>query len=1147
MVTLSMPATKTRLIHLRSAEPSRLIVPHTLEVRAGQSSLPFLARVVKISGLTGTQNVTVDASCTSYSAGQTSVAIIDDRSTLLSVTLPATGTTGEGVIGNAGVVSIPKVAAANITVQLESLDTNLLNVPPTAVIPKGKKSGRFNITLVPNNQISGFQAATVEASVANWTPGAASIQVFNNQSSQLTFTAPPSTIKGSGVIFGTLTRSGELLQPLSVSLSSSLPGNISLPSSVTIPSGVSSVSVPITVASNQIEQGELTITLSASAPGLAQATALIVEQDTQVDHFGIALSQNDVLLGIPFNVTLTAYAIDGTLAAYLGTANLSSTIGSISPVITGLFNNSTWTGPVTLSGTNGAVELTASSGRISGISSLFTIGQPPKISLSLQSISTSIYSFQTTNKVVQIENQGGYNLTWSAAAATSSISPSPNVQVGVSPTSGILTPTTATSLQVGISAPTNISSGTYQSTLEISSSDPTNPILQIPVSVTILPPPIITLLLPASTTEGDGTLSGSGTLKLSAPLPIDVTVSLVSSMTNELQVPPSVLIPAGMTNVTFNVTVENSGVVNGTVPVTVSASAGGTTGASNSIAVADGTGASLQVNLPSILNEQDLGGQGTVTVSAPTGANVTVQLSSSDPSTFAVPATVTITNGTTSATFPYSLGNALATNASEQITVRAQEAGWTPGAKIVVVTNDITNISIDNWAQFGNNPAHTGVYTGALKGGVFKADWGFTNSNSTIYHSLNSLAIGGGQVFVDQTVYFETSNLQALNEYDGSTNWIYNFASSDSINPPSYYGGSVYVQRIDPNENGTLICLNASSGQASWISSFNTQWGGFFSPTVCSLGIFINGGYYGGVYGFNFDGSQRFFAELSQYDGWTPSIYNGILYTWTGMNDGGDTNGYLEAFNPTTGTNVWSLRQPYSWHGWTMDCAAPLMDNIAFLNGTQTLSAVNITNQTALWTNSGSFTGTPAVANGKVYVISNSEVLILDEKNGARLGAYTTQDTGLAGQPVIADDSLVVSSGSATYIFDLASQTLLQTIPFGGNVCVAGGSIYIASTSSNAMAVYRPTPVISNEVAAESATSNTVSWAACPGATAYEIQMATNNNFSAPITSGWITNTSCTFSGLTTNNPYYFRAHAKRSVNGTNLWQSPWSDLISVP
>jgi hypothetical protein len=83
--------------------------------------------------------------------------------------------------------------------------------------------------------------------------------------------------------------------------------------------------------------------------------------------------------------------------------------------------------------------------------------------------------------------------------------------------------------------------------------------------------------------------------------------------------------------------------------------------------------------------------------------------------------------------------------------------------------------------------------------------------------------------------------------------------------------------------------------------------------------------------------------------------------------------------------------------------------------------------------------------NGIVYAIAADKVKALDVHTGAALGVYqATNDTGLGYQPIITDDALFVSSASATYIFNLASHQLMQTIPFGGLLTVANGHLYIA-------------------------------------------------------------------------------------------------------
>jgi hypothetical protein len=85
----------------------------------------------------------------------------------------------------------------------------------------------------------------------------------------------------------------------------------------------------------------------------------------------------------------------------------------------------------------------------------------------------------------------------------------------------------------------------------------------------------LTVTVPASATEGDGLLAGAGQIGIYAPLPTNLVVSLVSSDTTEAIVPGSVMIPAGQTNASFNVTIVDDTLLDGTQTATVTATAPG--------------------------------------------------------------------------------------------------------------------------------------------------------------------------------------------------------------------------------------------------------------------------------------------------------------------------------------------------------------------------------------------------------------------------------------------------------------------------------------------------------------------------------------------------------------------------------------------
>jgi hypothetical protein len=133
---------------------------------------------------------------------------------------------------------------------------------------------------------------------------------------------------------------------------------------------------------------------------------------------------------------------------------------------------------------------------------------------------------------------------------------------------------------------------------------------------------------------------------------VPITILLTSSDTSEIQLPASVTIPAGQTSITVPVKAVDDTLFDGTVPVTLSASAG--TVASNrvNVDVLDRETILLSLNVVSI-RENAGGGAALLTVSRSNtdiNQSVVVQLSSSDTTEANVPSQVTIPAGSTSIT-----------------------------------------------------------------------------------------------------------------------------------------------------------------------------------------------------------------------------------------------------------------------------------------------------------------------------------------------------------------------------------------------------------------------------------------------------------------------------------------------------------------
>ncbi|HLP75944.1 MAG TPA: PQQ-binding-like beta-propeller repeat protein, partial [Candidatus Paceibacterota bacterium] len=352
-------------------------------------------------------------------------------------------------------------------------------------------------------------------------------------------------------------------------------------------------------------------------------------------------------------------------------------------------------------------------------------------------------------------------------------------------------------------------------------------------------------------------------------------------------------------------------------------------------------------------------------------------------------------------------------------------------------TNGSATSIVGEWPTFGNGPAHTGYFPGLLGGAFFSNRW-----TASVGGSPRQVAVGGGRIYVvssDSSFY-----VAALQESSGQNLWRYSFASGFSINPPTYDSGAVYVQRCNHSSDTHLWSFNASNGQVNWSSPTAAQWESYMAPTVADGKVWVNGGYYGGMYGFTqTNGTQLFFQSLDQYDDWTPAYYNGRLFSWVAGN--------FREHDPISGATLWSTNIGWNWSGYDMNRTIALDSDLAFFVGNPNLYAMSLSARQLAWQANGNFTGTPAVANGIVYAISNNAVAAFSI-SGQFLGTYNA-DTALQNQPIVTQDSLIVSSSAKTYVFDLFTRQLRQTIPAGGRISLANGVLYIATDSGQLIAM----------------------------------------------------------------------------------------------
>jgi len=169
---------------------------------------------------------------------------------------------------------------------------------------------------------------------------------------------------------------------------------------------------------------------------------------------------------------------------------------------------------------------------------------------------------------------------------------------------------------------------------------------------------------------------------VSLPMTVTITAGL------GLAVPPTVTIPANTISLSFNVSVLDNAILDGTRSSSIQASAIGITGGSLVVTITDYETLTVTASKTSFLeNAGSTASIGTVTRSNTGNLSqpLIVTLTSSDTSEATVPATVTIPAGQASVTFPITAVNDTAVDGSQNVTITATATNFVGGTLGIVV------------------------------------------------------------------------------------------------------------------------------------------------------------------------------------------------------------------------------------------------------------------------------------------------------------------------------------------------------------------------------------------------------------------------------------------------------------------------------
>ena len=361
-VTLPAAAVEDTTVTLSSNAPARLSIVSPVTIPAGQTSASTAISAPQNNFADVGKGVVITASASGQTTSYNHIRVVDDEQPVLTLSLPASVTEGGG--NGTGTVLIEPVQPVSTPVYFTSGNTDEATVTAFATISAGARSATFTITPVNDVRLDGTQVVTITASGLGLAESSAGLDVLDNESTQITVIPPPVLTEGGSPGVGSVRISGQRLVDTVVMLASGDTTEATVTASVTIPAGQVSVNFQVFPVDDDIQDGTQSVTLTASAAGLTDGTAVVSVRDNNPASFEFAIVPSPQTRNAPFAITITARdGTDSVLTGFHGTVDLSAISGgaplSVTPAVSGTFTQGVWTGSVSVGGAGTGVTLTA--------------------------------------------------------------------------------------------------------------------------------------------------------------------------------------------------------------------------------------------------------------------------------------------------------------------------------------------------------------------------------------------------------------------------------------------------------------------------------------------------------------------------------------------------------------------------------------------------------------------------------------------------------------------------------------------------------------------------------------------------------------------------------------------------------------------
>lgn len=194
-IVSSAPPAKPATVTLTSSDTNVVQVPASVVIQSNQTAAVFNLVIVNNQRLDGDHPATITASVVNWTGDSKVITVIEDETATLQFTGPAL--LNEGAAPTNYTVTLGGTVTTNVTVALNSSDTNALTLPGSVDVLAGQLSVSVPVTAPDNARREGTKSVTLSAQASGFGTASTNVNVTDNDVDHFNFSAITSPQQGN--------------------------------------------------------------------------------------------------------------------------------------------------------------------------------------------------------------------------------------------------------------------------------------------------------------------------------------------------------------------------------------------------------------------------------------------------------------------------------------------------------------------------------------------------------------------------------------------------------------------------------------------------------------------------------------------------------------------------------------------------------------------------------------------------------------------------------------------------------------------------------------------------------------------------------------------------------------------------------------